>query len=86
MHDCPMCGSQSVTCRHCNWTWTPRDPENIPETCPRCRNKWNAPFKWNVNSKYGQGTVDPQVCVDAQVMFKKKYKPKSQEIKEEIGL
>ena len=61
MHECPLCGSQTITCKHCGWRWNPRDPENIPDTCPRCRNKWNVPFKWNVVSKYHDGTIDPQL-------------------------
>ncbi len=59
MHECPHCGSKTITCRHCKWTWNPRDPENLPDTCPRCRNKWNVPFKWTTKSKYGHGTLDP---------------------------
>ena len=55
MHECPHCGSQTITCRHCSWTWNPRDPENLPDTCPRCRNDWRVPIKWNVNSKYSHG-------------------------------
>jgi len=62
VHECPHCGSHTITCRHCSWTWNPRDPENIPDTCPRCRNKWDVPFKWTVKSeKYGHGTVDPKL-------------------------
>jgi len=61
MHECPHCGSKTITCRHCSWTWNPRDPENLPDTCPRCRNKWNVPFKWTFKSKYGHGTLDPSL-------------------------
>jgi len=61
MHECPHCGSKTITCRHCSWTWNPRDPENLPDTCPRCRNKWDVPFKWTTKSKYGHGTLDPSL-------------------------
>ena len=64
MHECPLCGSQTLTCKHCGWKWSPRDPENIPDTCPRCRNKWNVPFKWNVISKFHDGTIDPNLYHD----------------------
>jgi len=61
MHECPHCGSQTITCRHCSWTWNPRDPENLPDTCPRCRNDWRKPFKWNVKSQFSHGTIDPHL-------------------------
>ncbi len=59
MHECPHCGSKTITCRHCSWTWNPRDPNNLPDTCPRCRCDWTIPFKWGGNSKYGHGVLDP---------------------------
>ena len=71
VHECPHCGSHTITCRHCSWTWNPRDPENIPDTCPRCRNKWDVPFKWTVKSqKYGHGTVDPKIYALAREAMK----------------
>ncbi len=61
MHECPLCGSNTITCRHCSWTWNPRDPNNLPDTCPRCRCDWTIPFKWSGNSKYGHGVLDPSL-------------------------
>jgi hypothetical protein len=59
MHECPHCGSKTITCRHCSWTWNPRDPNNLPDTCPRCRCDWTIPFKWSIHSKYGHGALQP---------------------------
>ncbi len=64
--ECPHCGSQTITCRHCKWTWSPRSLADIPKTCPRCRNDWTEPFKWSVKSKYGHGTVDPRLYAEAR--------------------
>ncbi len=86
MHECPECGSNTITCRHCSWTWNPRDPNNLPDTCPRCRCDWTVPFKWSGNSKYGHGALDPTlklrpVSFEELEKLKKRFK-----IKDEVQL
>jgi len=60
-HQCPMCGSVTISCKHCGWTWNPKDPEHVPDRCPRCRNDWKHQTKWIPHSKYGYGSIDPQL-------------------------
>ena len=34
-----------LECLRCGYTWSPRDPVNVPGVCSRCRNPyWDRPY------------------------------------------
>lgn len=59
-HTCPHCNSIKLNCQHCNYRWNPKDSEHVPMRCPRCRNNWFKPFKYDASDKWRPLTTNPK--------------------------